>query len=262
MFRKKLSNSAKNIRVIVRLDIKGSNVVKPVMAEALKVVGNPRELARRYYKEGADELVYMDIVASLYNRNLDLEQLQKVTEGIFIPITVGGGIRSIGDINNALRAGADKVAINTYAINHPQFLRQAVETFGAQCIVLSVDAKKQANGQYEPYTDGGREKTGKEVVSWVKEAIKMGVGEVMVASIDREGTRKGFDLELAKSITAFSPVPVIVHGGAGSLDSIRRAIVEGSADAISASSIFHYKQYMIEEVKVFLSHARLNVRLS
>src|SRR3990167_6789787 len=236
MFRKKLSNSAKNIRVIVRLDIKGSNVVKPVMAEALKVVGNPRELARRYYKEGADELVYMDIVASLYNRNLDLEQLQKVTEGIFIPITVGGGIRSIGDINNALRAGADKVAINTYAINHPQFLRQAVETFGAQCIVLSVDANK--------------------------EAIKMGVGEVMVASIDREGTRKGFDLELAKSITAFSPVPVIVHGGAGSLDSIRRAIVEGSADAISASSIFHYKQYMIEEVKVFLSHARLNVRLS
>lgn len=249
------------VRIIPRLDIKGPNVVKPVMTEALRVVGNPRGLAIRYFKEGADEIAYMDIVASLYDRNLDLEQLQKVTEGIFIPITVSGGIRSIGDINNALRAGADKVVINTYAITHPKFLKKAVEIFGAQCIVLQVDAKKQADGHYEPYTDGGREKTGKEVASWVKEAIKMGIGEIMIASIDRDGTREGYDLELVKSITAFSPVPVIVHGGAGSLESILEVISEGKVDAVSASSIFHYKDYKIGEVKKFLSRCGVSVRL-
>ncbi len=250
----------KNIRITARLDIKGPNVVKPVMTEALKVVGKPRELIKRYYKEGADEIIYMDIVASLYGRNLDLEQLRQVTEGIFIPITVGGGIRSIGDINNALRAGADKVAINTYAVSNPKFLRQAVETFGAQCIVLSVDAKAQTNGKYEPYTDGGREKTGLEVVPWVKEAIKLGVGEVMLASIDREGTRKGYDLELVKSVTSFAPVPVIVHGGAGSLESILEVITESRADAVCVSSIFHYKEQTVRGVKKFLKKKGVPVR--
>lgn len=248
------------IRIISRLDVKGSNVVKPVMTEALRVVGNPRDLIKRYYKEGADEIVIMDIVASLYSRNLDLEQLRKVTEGIFIPITVGGGIRSIGDINNALRAGADKVAINTYAVKKPKFLKTAVETFGAQCIVLSVDAKLQTNGHYEPYTDGGREKTGLEVVPWVREAINMGVGEVMIASIDRDGTRNGYDLELVKSITSFAPVPVIAHAGAGTLDSIFQVIDEGRADAISASSIFHYKELSIKAVKKYLSKKGVPVR--
>lgn len=252
----------KNIRIIPRLDIKGPNVVKPVMTEALRIVGNPRELALRYYNEGADEIVYMDIVASLYGRNLDLDQLRAVTEGIFIPITVGGGIRSIGDINNALRSGADKVAINTYATTHPRFLKKAVETFGAQCIVAQVDAKKQADGKYEVYTDGGREKTGKEVIPWVKEAIEMGVGEVMIASIDRDGTRQGYDLDLIKSITSFASVPIIVHGGAGSLESILEVIVEGKADAVSASSIFHYNEHGIDEVKKFLFKKGVNVRLS
>lgn len=253
---------AKNIRIIPRLDIKGLNVVKPVMTEALRVVGDPQELAMRYYREGADEIAYMDIVASLYGRNLDFDQLQKVTEGIFIPITVGGGIRSIGDINNVLRAGADKVAINTYATRHPKFLKKAVETFGAQCIVSQVDAKKQPNGRYEVYTDGGREKSGREVVSWTKEVIKMGVGEIMIASIDRDGTRDGYDLALVKSITAFSPVPVIVHGGAGSLDSILEAISVGAADAVSASSIFHYKDFKTRDVKKYLAKKGINVRLS
>lgn len=250
------------VRIIPRLDIKGPNVVKPVMTEALRVVGNPRELAHSYYMEGADEVVYMDIVASLYGRNLDLEQLKKVTEDIFIPITVGGGIRSIGDINNALRAGADKVAVNTYAISHPEFLKEAVETFGAQCIVLSVDAKKQPNGSYESYTDGGREKTGIEVVPWIKKAIEKGIGEIMIASIDREGTREGYDLELVKSITSFAPVPVIVHGGAGSLESILAVIDEGRADAVSVSSIFHYKERTIGEVKKFLGKNGVNARVS
>lgn len=252
----------KNIRVISRLDIKGPNVVKPVMTEALRVVGNPKELAYRYYREGADEIMYMDIVASLYGRNLDLDMLKKVTEGIFIPVTVGGGIRSIGDINNALRAGADKVAINTYAISNPEFLKEAVETFGAQCIILSVDAKKQPDGRYEPYTDGGREKTGREVVSWVKEALSMGVGEIVIASIDREGTRKGYDLELVKSLTSFCPIPVIAHAGAGTLESVFEVIYQGDADAVSASSIFHYKEHSIREVKNFLFKKGVKVRLS
>jgi len=251
----------KNIRVIPRLDIKGPNVVKPVMTEALRIVGSPRELANRYYRAGADEIVYMDIVASLYGRNLDFDQLKTVTEDIFIPITVGGGIRSIGDINNALRAGADKVAINTYAITHPEFLGAAVKTFGAQCIVLAVDAKKQSDGRYEAYTDGGREKTGHEVAPWVKEAIEMGVGEVMIASIDRDGTRDGFDIDLVRSVTSFAPIPVIVHGGAGSLESILEVINEGQADAVSVSSIFHYRERTIGEVKKFLTKNGVNVRI-
>lgn len=249
------------IRIIPRLDIKGPNVVKPVMTEALRVIGDPRKLIRRYYKEGADEIVYMDIVASLYRRNIDLDQLSRVTEGIFIPVAAGGGVRSIGDINNVLRAGADKVAINTWAVSHPKFLKEAVETFGAQCIVLSVEAKKQADGTYEAYTDGGRGRSGREVVAWVKEAIRMGVGEVLVTSIDREGTREGYDLELVKSITKFAPVPVIAHGGAGSLESFLKVIEHGKADAVCASSIFHYREHKIGDVKKFLAAKGVHVRL-
>ena len=252
----------KNIRIIPRLDIKGSNVVKPVMTEALRVVGNPRKLVRKYYEQGADEIIYMDIVASLYGRNIDLDQLKKVTEGIFIPFTVGGGIRSIGDINNVLRAGADKVAINTYATTHPRFLKEAVETFGAQCIVLSVDAKKQAGGGWEAYTDGGRERTGKDVVLWVREALSMGIGEIMIVSIDREGTRSGFAIDLIKSITSFASVPVIAHGGAGSLESIFEVINTAGADAVSASSIFQYNDYKIGEVKKYLSKKGISVRMA
>lgn len=248
------------VRIIPRLDIKGPNVVKPVMTEALRVIGDPRKLIRRYYKEGADEIVYMDIVASLYGRNIDLDQLKRVTEGIFIPVAAGGGVRSIGDINNVLRAGADKVAINTYATTHPRFLKEAVETFGAQCIVLSLEAKKQPDGTYEAYTDGGRQRSGREVVAWVKEAIRMGVGEVLVTSIDGEGTREGYDLELVKSITKFAPVPVIAHGGAGSLESFLEVIEHGKADAVCASSIFHYREHKIGDVKKFLAAKGVRVR--
>lgn len=254
--------SKKNVRIIARLDIKGPNVVKPVMTEALRIVGNPKDLAQRYYREGVDEIIYMDIVASLYGRNLDLDQLKSVTEGIFIPFTVGGGIRTIGDINNALRAGADKVAINTYAVSHPKFLQEAVETFGAQCIVLSVDAKIQPDARYEPYTDGGRERTGLDTVSWVRDALSMGIGELVIASVDREGTRKGYDLELVKRLASFCPVPLIAHGGAGTLESVLTVIEQGNADAVSASSIFHYREHSIGEIKKFLDKKDVKVRLS
>jgi len=250
------------VRIIPRLDVKGPNVVKPVMTEALRIVGNPKLLANKYYKDGADEIVYIDIVASLYGRNLDFDQLRKVSEGIFIPFTVGGGIRSIQDINNVLRSGADKVAINTYAISHPNFLRIAVETFGAQCIVLAVDAKRRAGGRWEAYTDGGREKTGMDVITWIKRGIEQGVGEVLVASIDRDGTRDGYEIDLIRQICSFSPVPVIAHGGAGSFDSIYEVIAAGGADAVSASSVFHYKELSIKQLKKYLKSKKINVRLT
>lgn len=251
----------KNIRIIPRLDIKGPNVVKPVQTEALRVVGSPKELAHRYYLGGADELIYLDIVASLYQRNLDFELFKSVTDNIFIPITVGGGIRSIHDINNVLRSGADKVAINTYAVKNPDFIREAVLEFGSQCIVLYVEAKKQSTGNYEVYTDGGREKTGREVVDWVKNAINLGVGEILLTSIDKDGTRSGFDVELLKKISYFSPIPVIAHGGAGNLDSMKEAIVEAKVDALSISSVFHYNEFTISEVKNYLQKEDLNVRI-
>lgn len=252
----------KNIRIIPRLDIKGPNVVKPIQTEALRVVGNPRELALRYYQAGADELIYLDIVASLYQRNIDFNLLKSVAENIFIPITVGGGIRSIHDINNVLRSGADKIAINTYAVKNPSFLSEAVKEFGSQCIVLYVEAKKQTNGNYEVYTDGGRERTGLEVVGWIKKAIDFGVGEILLTSVDRDGTRRGYDLELLKKIGSFSPIPVIAHGGAGSLDSLKQVIFDANVDALSASSVFHYNDFSINEIKDYLLKNNINVRIT
>lgn len=251
----------KNIRIIPRLDIKGLNVVKPVQTEALRVVGNPKELAQYYYKDGADELVYLDIVASLYQRNIDFDLLKSVADGIFIPITVGGGIRSIYDINNVLRSGADKIAINTYAVKHPSFLSEAVREFGSQCIVLYVEAKKQVDGNYEVYTDGGREKSGLDAISWIKRGIDLGVGEILLTSIDRDGTRSGYDVELLKKVSSFSPIPVIAHGGAGKLDSLREAVVEAKVDALSISSILHYNERSIPEIKDYLLKEDINVRI-
>lgn len=251
----------KNIRLIPRLDIKGPNVVKPVYTEALRVVGNPRELACRYYKEGADELIYLDIVASLYQRNMDFDLLKLVTENIFIPVTVGGGIRSIHDINYALRSGADKIAINTYAVRNPAFINEAVKEFGSQCIVLFIEAKKQPGGNYEVYTDGGRERTGLEAVEWAKKGIELGIGEILIASIDRDGTKRGYDIELLKKIGAVSPVPVIVHGGAGSLESLKEAMKNGTADALSLSSVLHYKNLSIEQIKHYLKENGFNARI-
>lgn len=251
----------KNIRVIARLDIKGPNVVKPVQTEALRVVGNPKELASRYYEEGADELIYLDIVASLYRRNTEFDLLKSVTENIFIPVTVGGGIRSIHDINNALRAGADKIAINTYAVRRPEFLYEAAKEFGSQCIVLYVEAKKQPDGTYEAYTDGGREHSGLNAVEWVRRGIELGAGEILITSVDRDGTRLGYDLDLIKQITVFATIPVIAHGGAGNLESFAKVVADGKADAVAASSVFHYGDFSIDEVKQHLSGKNINVRL-
>lgn len=249
------------IRIIPRLDIKGPNVVKPVHTEALRVVGDPRALVLRYYEEGADELFYADIVASLYQRSLDVDLLKRVTEGIAIPVTVAGGICSIGDITQALRAGADKVAVNTYGIHHPEFLREAVRVFGAQCIVLFVEAKRRPNGTYEAYTDGGREPSGKDVLEWIKEGVACGIGEILVGSIDQDGTRRGYDMDLLQRIAPLAPVPVIAHGGAGSLESIVQAVTTGHADALAMSSVLHYGERSITDIKQALRNAGLPVRL-
>ena len=250
----------KNIRIIPRLDIKGPNVVKGIHTEGLRVVGEPIKLAEKYYRDGADEIVYMDIVASLYQRNLDFDLLRSVASEIFIPLTVGGGIRSIHDINNALRAGADKVAINTYALGHPEFLREAVRTFGAQCIVLSVEAKKINPNSWEAYTDGGREKTGINAVDWIHQAVSQGVGEVFITSIDADGTRKGFDRELAQAVSSVA-VPVIIHGGANSPSSFLDILRDCKPDAVAASSIFHYGVATIKQVKKYLAKNNISVRL-
>jgi len=250
----------KNIRIIPRLDIKGPNVVKGVFAEGLRVVGSPKDLAERYYKEGADEMIYMDIVASLYQRNLDFDLLKSVAENIFVPFTVGGGIRSVHDINNALRAGADKVAINTYAINNPGFLSQAVNVFGSQCIVISIEAKNTDDGKWEAYTDGGREKTGVDAIDWIKRTINLGVGEILLTSIDRDGTKTGYDMELLEAVGSFAPIPVICHGGAGTKSSIEDAISGSRVDAISISSAFHYEDFSISDLKKHLAENNINVR--
>lgn len=251
----------KNIRVIPVLHIKGPNVVKPVHTEALRIVGNPKELAERYYEEGADEIIYLDIVASLYQRSFDFELLKSVSRDIFVPFTVGGGIRTIQDIKNALRVGADKVAINTHAIKNPDLLKGAAKVFGSQCIVLFIEAKKIREGKWEAYTDGGREKTGVDVIEWAKRGVDSGVGEILITSIDRDGTRKGYESELISAITSWAPIPVIAHGGAGNPQTAEDVILRDKADAIALSSSLHYKDYSLPELKQHLFDKGINVRV-
>lgn len=240
-------------RIIARLDIKGPNVVKGVQMEGLRVVGDPNEHARKYYEQGADELIFMDIVASLYGRNQIRSVIEKAARDIFIPITVGGGMRSVDDIANILRSGADKVAINTAAIGNPEILRQASQAFGSQCIVLSIEAKQQADGHWECYTDNGREKTGLSVLEWAVEAEKLGVGEIFVTSVDRDGRLNGFDLALFQLIHEAVRIPVIAAGGAGTADHVIELLSVPRADAVCCGSLFHYEHSTLPELKQAVS---------
>jgi cyclase len=236
------------VRIIPRLDIKGPNVVKGVHLEGLRVVGLPEDFAKAYYEQGADELVYLDQVASLYGRN-NLEGIvRRTAEQVFIPLTVGGGIRTLEDIQQLLRAGADKVAINTGAIRNPDLIRQGAQAFGSQCIVLYVEAKERGTGKYECLTDNARERSGLDLFDWVKKAVDLGAGEILLTSVDREGTGKGYDLELTAKVSTSTGVPVIASGGAGEPQHIAEAITLGKADAVCAASIFHYA--LIEEMEV------------
>ncbi len=229
------------IRVIPKLDIKGPNLVKGVHLEGLRVLGKPWNFAYEYYKAGADELIYLDSVASLYGRNNLQDIVKKTAENIFIPLTVGGGIRSVADIKALLRAGADKVAINTAAVHNPDLIKKGAREFGSQCIVLQLDAK-MIDRDYEALTDNARELSGRNVFDWVKQAVDLGAGEVLLTSVDMEGTGKGFDNDLVKRISESVPIPVIACGGAGNTEHFIDVIKNGNADAVSAASIFHYQK--------------------
>lgn len=229
------------IRINARLDIKGPNLVKGVSLEGLRVLGTPQEFARRYYEQGADAIFYMDTVASLYGRNNLVEIVQQTAKEIFIPLNVGGGVRSLEDIYTLLRAGADKVAINTAAIHHSELLKEGIMHFGSQSIVLSVEAKQRAPGKYECLTDNGRQRTGVDVFEWVAKAEDLGVGEILLTSVDQDGTGRGFDLELIRRVTERVSIPVIASGGAGCMAHVRQAIEEGGADAVACASLFHYE---------------------
>jgi cyclase len=230
----------KNIRIIPRLDIKGPNLVKGVHLEGLRVLGKPEQFARYYYESGADELIYIDIVASLYGRNNLLHIVERTAKEIFSPLTVGGGIRSIDDVRAVLQAGADKVAMNTAVIRNPKLIKEAVKKFGSSAIVVSIEAAIQPDGRYLAYTHNGREHTGIDVFEWACAAAELGAGEIFLTSIDRDGTELGFDLELTRKVSESVSVPVIACGGAGKLEHIKDVIVRGKADAVSLASMLHY----------------------
>ena len=248
------------IRLIARLDIKGQNLIKGIQMEGLRVIGPPSEKARHYYHQGADELIYMDAVASLYNRSHLSDLVTQVVKDVFIPITVGGGIRSVGDVKQLLRAGADKVAINTAAVHNPSLLSEVAESFGSQCLVVSIEAKKRAPGSWEVYVDGGREKTGRDVLEWLEEAVELGAGEVLLTSIDRDGTETGFDIELMRRAAHLSDVPVIASGGMGTMAHATDLLQEAKVDAVAVARSLHYDRISLPKVRETLLARGYGVR--
>jgi cyclase len=230
----------KTVRIIPRLDIKGPNLVKGIHLEGLRALGHPSNFAKFYYEQGADEILFMDVVASLYERNSLHDIISETAKSVFIPITVGGGIRTLDDIKNILRSGADKVSINTAAIKNPKFLYEASREFGSSTIVVSIEAIKNSKGEYQAFVDNGREFTGIEVSQWAKKIQDLGCGEIVITSVDREGTGKGFDIELCKLVMNSVTIPVIAHGGAGKKEDIFEIFNNNIIDSVSIASMFHY----------------------
>ena len=231
----------KSVRIIPRLDIKGPNVVKGIHLEGLRVLGRPEEFAKYYYEAGADELMFVDVVASLYERNSLKEIISATAQEIFIPLTVGGGLRSLDDIKEVLRAGADKVSLNTAAIKNPDIIRQASLEFGASTIVVTIEAIKGEDGRNLAYTDNGRDYTGIEVIDWAQQVEDLGAGEVVITSVDREGTGEGYEYELTEKVARSLSIPVIAHGGAAKKEDVLKVIKDGKADAVTLASILHYE---------------------
>lgn len=248
------------MRLIPRLDIKGPNLIKGVHLEGLRVIGSPSDYANRYYRQGADELIYMDCVASLYGRNHLSDIVRQAAKDIFIPMTVGGGIRTVDDAMRILRAGADKVAVNTAAVTNPSLVTKISRTFGSQCMVLSVEAKRIDEARWEVYTDNGRERTGLDVIEWTKRCVDLGAGEILLTSIDREGTRKGFDIDLVKAVTSVVPVPVIASGGMGKLEDAIDVVRLGGADGVAMADILHYDRGQLSEIRALAGANGLGVR--
>ena len=249
----------RNIRLIARLDIKSPNLVKGIQLEGLRKLGNPNDFALKYYLQGVDELFYADIVASLYERNSLLDIIEKTTNDVFVPITVGGGIRSIKDVEAALRAGADKVSINTASIKNPLIIKEVSQKFGSQCMVLSIQAKRHS-GYWEAYYDNGREHSYLDVVEWAKKGEELGAGEIMLTSVDKEGMTKGFDVELVKAVTNVVSIPVIASGGMGKLEDINEVVKNGHADAVAMAHVLHYDQQTINSIREYCLRQKIQVR--
>ena len=247
-------------RIIPCLDVKAGRVVKGVKFLELQDAGDPVEVARLYDREGADELCFLDITASHENREIILDVVSRTADQVFMPLTVGGGINKIEDIRKLLKAGADKVSINTGAVNRPEFVREAAEVFGSQCIVVAIDAKR-ANGHWEVFTHGGRNATGIDACVWAKRMEGYGAGEILLTSMDRDGTKAGYDLELTRAISEKVGIPVIASGGVGNLEHIYDGLTRGKASAALAASIFHYHEYTIADCKKYLQSRGIPVRL-
>lgn len=253
-------------RIIPCLDVDNGRVVKGVKFVDIRDAGDPVEVARRYDREGADEITFLDITATHDNRDTIVHVVEQVASEVFIPLTVGGGIRKLEDIRCMLNAGADKVGINSAAVFNPEFVKQAAEKFGSQCIVVAIDAKKvSAEGEpdrWEIFTHGGRKETGIDAIEWAKKMVDYGAGEVLLTSMDRDGTREGFDLALTRAISEAVSVPVIASGGVGDLSHLAAGVKEGKADAVLAASIFHFAEYSVQEAKEYMQGQGIEVRLT
>jgi cyclase len=247
-------------RIIPCLDVKDGRVVKGTQFIDLKDAGDPVENAMVYDEQGADELAFLDITASHENRDILVDVVRKTAEAIFIPLTVGGGVRRLEDIRRLLKAGADKVSVNTAAVKDPQFVERASKRFGSQCVVIAIDAKKKGNG-WEVHTHGGRTPTGIDAIFWAKRMEELGAGEILLTSMDRDGTKDGYDIDLTRTISEAVSIPVIASGGVGTLDHLYEGLVLGKASAVLAASIFHYREYSITQVKSFLKEKGVIVRL-
>jgi cyclase len=248
-------------RIIPCLDVDKGRVVKGVNFVNIRDAGDPVEIARRYDIEGADEVTFLDITASSDQRETMVHVVTQVAEQVFIPLTVGGGIRSFADIRRMLNAGADKVAINTAAVLNPDIIKEAADKVGSQCIVIAIDAKQSGSGKWEVYTHGGRRPTGLDAVQWAERMAASGAGEILLTSMDRDGTKLGFDLELTRAVVSSVRVPVIASGGVGTLDHLVAGVIEGNADAVLAASIFHFGEYSIQAAKKHMQDAGIEVRL-
>lgn len=238
-----------NVRLIARLDIKGPNLIKGVRLEGLRVIGDPQVYATKYYEAGADELIYMDTVASLYGRNSLTDIVRHAARNLFVPMTVGGGLRSVDDVKDMLRSGADKVAINTAATKRPDLITEVSRKFGSQCMVLSIEAKRVAPNKWEAFTDNGRERTGMDAVEWAKRGCELGAGEILLTSVDQEGTRMGFDVALVRAVAGAVPIPVIAGGGMGDMKHLVDVVKEGRADAVAMADILHYGRMTLEQIR-------------
>ena len=249
------------VRIIPCLDVKGGRVVKGVNFVDLRDAGDPVEQAKIYDSAGADELCFLDITASHENRDTFYDVVARTAEQCFMPVTVGGGVRTVEDIRKLLLAGADKVSINTAAVTRPEFVREAAEKFGSQCIVVSIDAKKTDADEWRVFTHGGRKEAGLDAIEWAREAVALGAGEIVLNSIDADGTKAGYDIEITRRISETVGVPIVASGGAGNLDHMVEVLKEGQADAVLAASIFHFGEYTVSEVKDYLAKADIPVRL-